>query len=621
MAKTKFSSRNRKGPYRLRKPLESVCSAFQAFLEEVNSPRSLTVSLLISNNEWDQLVSLDINPNHYHNPRAFRDDYQCTKFLAKCQDLPTSFNRTEKALEKWAEAEASCLETNNRLRGLREMEFSNSIAIEILHLARLKIASTLGLFSPDEWLSACAWGPGATSSTNGSDTSSERKFRSRADITPKACCYAIFAKREFPSWDYNDLHLRNYNKLLFVPKTAKVDRAICVEPHMNSFFQKGLGTMIRRRLSRDFIDLDRGQSFHRELAQEASASGELATIDLSSASDTISLQLVFDLLPDDWFSLLDDFRSPFTMKPDGSLHENQKFSSMGNGYTFELETLIFHAILFALAKFFRLKSEIFVYGDDIICSPELADKFIEWIPFFGFSVNKEKTFLSGPFRESCGSDCFLGHDVRPFFLKELPHDEESLYRLVNGIRTAASRFHFDCSSSHSRISFDRNGASRIGMAFGHPARSLTPRLLVDRFNGVPTCRKFDFSAGVILSLIENRPDLEKLCDKVFKSWYDSSLRLLPKGLRSLVPYGFNSDQGILASRQELPGYDGIKISFIKRSTPKRKVHPSSSSALTFALYSAGGEPTNQMVSLRNGGTYRRKEKVVSHLRYYFGDWV
>jgi hypothetical protein len=96
--------------------------------------------------------------------------------------------------------------------------------------------------------------------------------------------------------------------------------------------------------------------------------------------------------------------------------ELEMFSSMGNGYTFPLESLLFFSVVEALvlAEQLHLCS---VYGDDIIVPQDRASDVIEALNFLGFKVNIKKSFLAGSFFESCGTDWFKGQEVRPFFLR------------------------------------------------------------------------------------------------------------------------------------------------------------------------------------------------------------
>jgi hypothetical protein len=161
--------------------------------------------------------------------------------------------------------------------------------------------------------------------------------------------------------------------------------------------------------------------------------GKWATIDLSSASDCVAESVVKIQLPPDWFELLDRTRSKFTLV-NGKQVLLEKFSSMGNGFTFELETVIFLCIITGLSEDLRPGENVFVYGDDIIVPQEWAGAVLGALRWWGFMPNEAKTFVSGPFRESCGGDFFLGVDVRPYYWKEDISDPSRLISLANGLR-------------------------------------------------------------------------------------------------------------------------------------------------------------------------------------------
>ena len=93
---------------------------------------------------------------------------------------------------------------------------------------------------------------------------------------------------------------------------------------------------------------------------------------------------------------------------------------MGNAFTFELETLIFWCLTRAVVEELQLSQNgrVFAYGDDIICPTEAVPLLYKVLDFCGFTVNTEKSFTSGPFRESCGGDYFLGFDIRPYYVKK-----------------------------------------------------------------------------------------------------------------------------------------------------------------------------------------------------------
>jgi hypothetical protein len=125
------------------------------------------------------------------------------------------------------------------------------------------------------------------------------------------------------------------SKLSFVPKTFEVSRTICTEPTLNMLFQKGIGAFLESRLLRDFrISLSFQPERNRALAKKGSIDGSFGTIDLSSASDSISIELCRHLLPKYLFRWLMDTRSPVTTFLGGEVIRLEMISSMGNVFTF-----------------------------------------------------------------------------------------------------------------------------------------------------------------------------------------------------------------------------------------------------------------------------------------------
>jgi len=199
-----------------------------------------------------------------------------------------------------------------------------------------------------------------------------------------------------------------------VPKTALVDRTIAIEPLLNGYVQKGIDEYLRLLLKRVGLDLE-----HQEPNQELALLGSLpnqvdpfVTIDLSSASDSISLEVVRYLLPPAWFDLLNRTRSPGYTFDGANYLRYEKFTSMGNGFCFPLETLIFASVCAVLSK----PKDFIVYGDDIIVRQSVAHEVLKTLWGLGFRHNTDKTFLSGEFRESCGADYYAGQNVRPLNL-------------------------------------------------------------------------------------------------------------------------------------------------------------------------------------------------------------
>lgn len=229
------------------------------------------------------------------------------------------------------------------------------------------------------------------------------------------------------------------NRLSFVPKTSEISRSICTEPTLNMYLQKGIGYVLERWLKERFkIDLSSQPELNRRLAQKGSVDGSFGTIDLSSASDSISLLMLREILPEELFNWLDLARSPTVTFPGGGVSELYMVSSMGNGFTFPLETLLFSTIVLACYRVLGIKpkydrggpSNWAVFGDDIIVRKDAYDFVIRSLKLFGFTPNDHKSFNSGEFRESCGGDYFRGHDIRGVYCKSLKTGAD-IYSLIN----------------------------------------------------------------------------------------------------------------------------------------------------------------------------------------------
>ncbi len=211
----------------------------------------------------------------------------------------------------------------------------------------------------------------------------------------------------------------------FVPKTRDTSRMICVEPNLNMFFQLGLGRLLEEWMEESFgISMDTQPDVNRRLARIGSSDGSFSTIDLSSASDSISISLCREIFPSWFFETLMELRSPNTVL-DGSKVRLEMISTMGNGFTFPLQTLIFSSIIRASHRVAGIPvlggvlQNWSCFGDDLICDTRAFRNVKRLLSMTGFSVNPSKTFFEGAFRESCGTDWLFGQPVRGVYIKRL----------------------------------------------------------------------------------------------------------------------------------------------------------------------------------------------------------
>lgn len=252
---------------------------------------------------------------------------------------------------------------------------------------------------------------------------------------------------EWPTWNSAEIARENQvghaivegNRLSFVPKTSVISRTICTEPNLNMLFQKGIGSFIEELLARRFkIQLSNQQFVNRRMACRGSVDGSFGTIDLSCASDSVSLKLLEQVLPRYVYQWLIHTRSPFVALPDGKRLELHMVSSMGNAFTFPLQTILFAIIVVASYGILSIplmdrssKTMNFgVFGDDIIVTRSSYDFIVKALELFGFEVNVDKSFNTGNFRESCGGDYFRGSDIRGVYMKSLDTSAD-VYSIIN----------------------------------------------------------------------------------------------------------------------------------------------------------------------------------------------
>ncbi len=414
----------------------------------------------LKSGNYRAVISESVDPSTFTDAASFADAYLSCEMMSKFPDWDVGIDRKAVAFSKFRECEDVCRSTNLRLvASLSEVNgvLSPYTPYAVISSAREKIRRLLGPFSWDLAERHFGFGPGATTSLKNRFGDAYFKYKAKPWTTRSNAVLAYTCISRVPQWFSHCaalasktpeevlampiverlktlLEITEGNRVVTVPKNAKTDRIIAIEPTMNSYVQKGIGGLIRSRLKRAGVDLD-DQSKNQSLAKIGSEDGSLATIDLSSASDTVSMVLVEQLLPDDWVIAIKQARSPVGVLPDGSRVEYQKVSSMGNGCTFELESLIFWALGSAvLSNFHSIDRRMSIYGDDIIFPVGVTHQLIWILNYCGFSCNMKKTFVAGPFRESCGKHYFRGVDVTPIYIRKDIDSPERAIWFANQIR-------------------------------------------------------------------------------------------------------------------------------------------------------------------------------------------
>lgn len=401
---------------------------------------------------------------------VMRAKYQIVALLKKFQFPSDAKERRTSALKKFLDAEEACKLYNQggymALAAMGDPRLVNVFTYAIGFLRKL-----LGDFVPNEKLMT-HWsrhGPGSNLDTKKGHNSVYFKYMEWPySCTKGAARRAKLAIQSDERWigALEDSYRERYeipkhaildqevfwsrvftivdaNKIAFVPKNALTDRSIAIEPSMNLYLQLGVDGYIRRRLKRWGVDID-DQKKNQELARIGSRDWEdpdnFVTLDLAAASDSISVKLCRLLLPIEWYDLLMELRTPYGVV-NGEKLCFQKISSMGNGFTFALETAIFTSIVFGVMKEFQgayRPDQCAIYGDDIIVPKSISGQTIDMLNRCGFRINSDKSFIEGPFRESCGADWFKGQPVRPVFLTSPPSSVLDLWCDINRIRRILS---------------------------------------------------------------------------------------------------------------------------------------------------------------------------------------
>jgi hypothetical protein len=217
-------------------------------------------------------------------------------------------------------------------------------------------------------------------------------------------------------------------RVIAVPKSLKSPRIIAIEPTAMQFAQQSILALIRSALLEDgFLSSAIGiddQIPNQDLARKGSLSGDLATLDLSEASDRVSNQHVRAMM-EDYPHLHEAVQSSRSRKADVPGHgviRLAKFASMGSALCFPVEAMVFLTVVFlgiqrelgtplTRGEIQSFRGTVRVFGDDIIVPRDYVLSVVDELSAFGHKVNVDKSFWTGRFRESCGKEYYDGHDV------------------------------------------------------------------------------------------------------------------------------------------------------------------------------------------------------------------
>lgn len=363
-------------------------------------------------------------------------------------------------VEAWNKFHAN-IERGWLFDGLSPLLLDDPWLSQVLREAKHLCFRALGCFDKIEVFEQCHHGPNSTVGIENKKAYLGTKYLT---FVGSDDCQELFA--EYLRWDStlgNELGtmLPDPNRmgvvtcdsstLMFVDKSWKSRRAITPQPNLMLFFQLGTGAVLAERLKTAFgIDIQTQQECHRHLVRFASAHPDagICTLDWSEASNRIWLWLCEAILPKDWFDWFLSIRTPTTSYK-GNLYDLPFIGEMGNGFTFPLQTLLFYLVLRSIARTDNIPDGEFVsvFGDDCIVDAGILPGVRKFASMVGWTLNEEKTFVEGWFRESCGADCYAGEGCRPFMVRrpERRFSKSYLrawsYSVYNGIqRTFSGRW-------------------------------------------------------------------------------------------------------------------------------------------------------------------------------------
>jgi len=226
-------------------------------------------------------------------------------------------------------------------------------------------------------------------------------------------------------------------RVVTVPKTLKAPRIIAIEPVCMQYAQQALRRWLYQVIERHWLTGGHvnftDQSINQQIAVVSSSTGRLATIDLSDASDRVPWSLVKDMLSacPGLTEYVDACRSRSAELPDGHLVTKlEKFASMGSALCFPIEAMYFYTVCvkalldgkelsYTHKNLRKVASDVYVYGDDIAVPSANAVDVLDYLQKYNCKVNRNKTFVTGKFRESCGVDAYDGHIVNPIYIRRV----------------------------------------------------------------------------------------------------------------------------------------------------------------------------------------------------------
>lgn len=286
----------------------------------------------------------------------------------------------------------------------------DSVPSKLADTARAVLADLLGSCPDDVWAHG-VFGPGSTSEGNfGLDKANVPLPEKFSNLDPLGRLVA------------SEPSSVPFTRIGCVPKDWRGSRVIGMEPAWAMAAQLSAKRLLEDALHHVVPFYD--QNKQRKLLTTSRV--PTATVDLSNASDHVSVTLANELLPSSWFKHLASIRTERHTSLQQSAR-TESFALMGNGFCFPILSAICFSLTMAshviatrnsrprgLSDIMRYKNaySIQCFGDDIVAPSATYEELLADLTRCGLQVNREKSY-STFFRETCGAYMF-DEDSYPF---------------------------------------------------------------------------------------------------------------------------------------------------------------------------------------------------------------
>lgn len=205
---------------------------------------------------------------------------------------------------------------------------------------------------------------------------------------------------------------------LAVPKNYKTHRIIVRESAYRGFQLQAVRAAIERCIENNGYDGDidiHDQTTNQELGRWGVKMGNFATVDMTSASDSVRYDLAMTVFPPCVTREIRKWDSTGFMAA-GRPHVKHMWSTSGAATTFVVESVLFYAVMRVATDLYcnfagidDARRELYygaAYGDDVIVHADVFETFCDLLSMLGFIVNTDKSFCVESYRETCGGEWF-----------------------------------------------------------------------------------------------------------------------------------------------------------------------------------------------------------------------